>query len=557
MTGGFTRAVFLSTFLFVTVIAGAQTYHYYFGNIHAHSAYSDGNKDTIAGFEKTPRSNFEYAKQTYNFNFLGISEHNHSEAGMHLADYRKGLNDADSSNSNGQFVCMYGMEYGVISNGGHVVIYGIDSLIGWEPNNYNIYCGQYDYAALWKIIADRPKAFATLAHPDNLDYNDLIDVAYSDTADLAIAGSAIRSGSAFSTTTNYSDGPPSGVYNSYFRHLLAMGYKVAPTLDHDNHYTNFGRTSQSRTVVLAGALHRDSIMAAYRAMRFYASDDWNAQVNFTVNGYPLGSTIETSANPTINVTITDPDVSDTTASIKLYYGVPGSGVLGTVLSSVTNTNQLSFIHNSSAGSSYYYYLEITQKDGDKIWTAPVWVNRSSTVLPLNIATLKGAQKKDVIELNATIANNDYENISIEKSYKGYDYTTIATATKSSSPAFIITDNNPVAGYQYYRLKFINKDGSVGYSAVASVLFVDNTYTLKSIYPNPAVESISIEISAMKAATAIIRIYNSEGRLVTAAEQKLSAGKNSMKQNIRSLLTGTYYVVATINDVKLETTFLKK
>ena len=335
------QAIALVLIALISNTATAQAYQYYFGNIHAHSSYSDGNKDSGTNGCKLPGDSYSFAKQSYNFNFLGISEHNHSEAGMDLANYKKGLYQADTANKNGEFVSMYGMEYGVISNGGHVVIYGVDSLIGWEPNNFDIYAPKSDYHALWRIISSKPSAFATLAHPETSDYNNLVTAPYNDTADFAIIGSAIRSGGAFSTTTDYSDGQPSTTYTGYFRRMLAAGYKLGPTLDHDNHYTTFGRTAQSRTVVLAQNLHRDSIMAAYKAMRFYASDDWNTLINFTINAYPLGSTIQTSVNPTINISVTDPDENDTITSIKIYYGIAGSGTLSTVLTSVANKTDLS------------------------------------------------------------------------------------------------------------------------------------------------------------------------------------------------------------------------
>ena len=317
---------FVLIFIAVTYGAHAQAYQFYFGNIHAHSSFSDGNKDNGINGGKQPKDNYAFASQSYNFHFLGISEHNHTEAGMKLADYKKGLQQADSANKNGTFVTMFGMEYGVISNGGHVLIYGIDSLVGWNVGNYDIYSPQYDYAPLWKLIASRPNAFATLAHPETSDYNNLSTAAYNDTADMAICGSAIRSGGAFSQTTDYSDGPPSTTYTGYFRRMLAAGYKLGPTIDHDNHYSTFGRTAQSRTVVLARELHRDSIMAAYKARRFYASDDWNTQVSFTINANPMGSEIVTQLNPTINIDVTDVDKDDVVATIKVYYGVPGSKI---------------------------------------------------------------------------------------------------------------------------------------------------------------------------------------------------------------------------------------
>ena len=73
-----------------------------------------------------------------NLDFLGISEHNHTQAGMSLASWQPGI-DAAKKATTSTFVAMHGMEWGVISGGGHVIVYGIDSLIGWEPGENQIY----------------------------------------------------------------------------------------------------------------------------------------------------------------------------------------------------------------------------------------------------------------------------------------------------------------------------------------------------------------------------------------------------------------------------------
>ncbi len=104
----------------------AQTYHYYFGNIHAHSSYPDGTKDGAHTGVLKPADCSKYAKSARHFDFIGISEHNHLQARMHLASYAKGLAEATTAHQDGRFVCLYGMEYGVIKNGGHVIIYGFD-----------------------------------------------------------------------------------------------------------------------------------------------------------------------------------------------------------------------------------------------------------------------------------------------------------------------------------------------------------------------------------------------------------------------------------------------
>jgi hypothetical protein len=133
--------LFIALITFVNV--KAQTYNYYYGNIHAHTGYSDGNKDSATSMMSTPLQDFLYAKQSAHIDFYGISEHNHLQAGMNSpVDWHKGLLDANIVNQDSTFVAMYGMEFGVISNGGHVIIYGCDSLFGWDANDYDVYVNE-------------------------------------------------------------------------------------------------------------------------------------------------------------------------------------------------------------------------------------------------------------------------------------------------------------------------------------------------------------------------------------------------------------------------------
>lgn len=351
----------------------AQEYHCYFGNIHAHSSYSDGNKDSISSHVMTPAQCFQFAKKSEHFDFLGISEHNHGQAKMHLVNYAKGIAAASAANEDGRFVCMYGMEYGVIKNGGHIIIYGMDKLIGWEPGNYDIFSAKSDYPHLFQLLAANPSVFATLAHPAVTDYGDLLSKSYDAATDKAVVGIAISSGPAFSTAEDYSNASAINYY-SYYKRLLALGYQVGPTMDHDNHNTTFGRMSHTRTVVLSTMLVRDSIMAAYHANRFYASEDWNTQVNFTINGKPMGSRLANTAGIHIAVKVKDPDQDDQVKSFKIWYGRPGSDNNATVFRQVNGQQELQIDQPLQANDSWYYFVEITQKDGDRIVTSPIWVS---------------------------------------------------------------------------------------------------------------------------------------------------------------------------------------
>jgi len=352
------------------------------GNIHAHSSYSDGNQDGLA---VTPLQDFQYAAASLHSDFLGISEHNHAGAGMSLPNYARGLQQADQATTS-SFVALYGMEWGVISGGGHVVVYGVNQLLGWEPGNYDVLTPRNDYQALFREINRRPGAFATLAHPNRTDYGNLAGTTFSPRADSAIVGTVLRSGPATSTATNYSN-PSRGSYTPYFQTLLAKGYHAGITIDHDNHNTTFLRTAQSRLVVLAPALTKADIMDALRQRHFYASDDWNAEVTFTLNSQPMGSIYADQTPASMSVSVSDAD-NEAVSSVQVLRGVPGSGAKPVVVATAAaGATALSYIDPQAVNTTAYYYAVVAQADGDSIVTSPIWYTRR-----IITATTPGAEE---------------------------------------------------------------------------------------------------------------------------------------------------------------------
>ncbi len=320
--------------------SNTPTYNYYYGTLHSHSDYSDGNKDR-PGY--TPADDYLYASASNDMDFLGISEHNHFSSldnpGNELANYKLGIAQASQFNTtHPNFLALYGMEWGVISGGGHVVVYGngMDDLFGWETNvngnvgpNYDVYVPKNTYTGstgLFKTVNDyaAKNTFATLAHPNSSDYNNLSNIPYDAVADDAITGTAVESGPATSTNTTYSNPASSMYYLWYYQKLLSKGYHLGPTIDHDNHNTTFGRTTQSRTVVLSPSLSKSDMIQAIRDMRFYASQDYDAKVDFTVNTRVMGSVFTDRNAPAISVNYTDPTNSTSNALIRVMFGIPGS-----------------------------------------------------------------------------------------------------------------------------------------------------------------------------------------------------------------------------------------
>lgn len=372
-----------SLFILLLFIVGftiiqAQTLNYYYGNLHSHSGYSDGNKDAATTGTSTPAGDFKFAKASLHFNFLGISEHNHSNAGMQLSDYALGLSQANSANQDNVFLCLYGMEWGVTTNAGdgHVIVYGFNQLIGWENGNYNIYCAKSDYNSLFHLINNSPNAFCYLAHPGWSEFQYLTTTPYSQSYDSAIVGVPFRSGPAFSTDTNYID-YPNGNYISYYKKLLSLGYHIGMTYDHDNHYLTFGRNNAGRLVILAPALTQSNLYSAMKNMHFYGSDDWNAKLDFKIGTKIMGDSTSGMVPPTISFIHNDDD-GELADSVKLWSGVEGSNVYPTVIAVSKSNNTLSFTDNvMTPGTKKYYYIEVIQNDGDRIISSPIWYRLSN------------------------------------------------------------------------------------------------------------------------------------------------------------------------------------
>ena len=98
--------------------------NFYFGNLHAHTSYSDGTG--------TPEEAFSYAQDTGNLDFIAVTEHNHAAAGPTSGDrndglliatdptlYPKLIADANAATVDTKFVAIYGQEFSTISKGNH------------------------------------------------------------------------------------------------------------------------------------------------------------------------------------------------------------------------------------------------------------------------------------------------------------------------------------------------------------------------------------------------------------------------------------------------------
>ena len=125
----------------------------------------------------------------------------------------------------------------------------------------------------------------------------------------------------------------------------------------------------------------DEMVEAIRALRMYATEDKNLELGYTVNGQMMGSRItEVPEKLNLEVTVNDPDKSDSISKVEV---VVNSGKVAHVWDDPAEFKS-GTLSVTLAPEYSYYFIRVTQKDGDLAVTSPVWVGES---LKLGISNL--------------------------------------------------------------------------------------------------------------------------------------------------------------------------
>jgi hypothetical protein len=368
-------------------------YDVYFGNLHSHTGYSDG--------VQTPPNAWTFARFTAPtpLDFLAVTDHNHTSAGMSLPNYHLGLSQADAANSDGNFVAIYGQEWGLAANG-HVNIFQSEDLFGWDSGNYDVFVAEGDYASLYTAILNNPPdaypPVAEFCHPASSDFNSL-----QATADgkAVMHLMALVNGPATSTATDESDVGNTN-FDAVFGQALENGFRVSPTADQDNHNATWGASTQSRTAVLAHAKTKSQILQSLAARRTYATMDHNTIVDFSADAHTMGEAFGSPTGIRISARVTDPDVGDAATKIELYRGFTGSSAPVRIASNVGNSDfQWRELQTFPAGTEAIYYLRIFVNGVRTIWTGPVYVTYDPS-----FPTAVGQPTPDRLQLGAPYPN---------------------------------------------------------------------------------------------------------------------------------------------------------
>ncbi len=466
------------------VAASGLPYTIYYGNLHSQSNHSDGGGDlsSCTGAQSPQSAAFgpsEAYQYAYNrgLDFLMTSEHNHMYDGSDATNtaanpataknlYQAGLTAATSFNSSHpNFLGIYGMEWGVINNGGHLNILNSPELLSWETNSSGQLIGDTqtvkgDYAALYTLMRQRGW-IGQFNHPASSGQFMInsVPLAYSADGDQAMVLCEVLNTSAFSTNTSESETGRS-LYESACNKALEAGFHIAFSTNQDNHCANWGASYTNRTGVLladGAPLNNQTFMDALRARRVFASMDKNSQLILTANGHIMGERFSNTGSLTLTANFANSAGRDAT-TVAIYEGVPGRKGTITLLSSTALTTITPSI------GDHFYYAKITQDDGKMLWSAPIWVTQTSgtsdTTAPNVNANVSGGSGN--INLSATASDN----VGVSKVEFYIDNSLKASSTTAPYNA-VINSTTLSNGSHNLQAKAYDAANNIGSSSVVS------------------------------------------------------------------------------------------
>ena len=418
---------------------GESRYQLYFGQLHSHTQYSDG-----AGSLESALSYVKNLPDSANVQFVAFTDHSNyfDKSGaanpegalydMSLAtpysqetwnSYRSAVAAFNEANA-GSLVALAGFEMTWSGGPGHINTFntpGIVSRNNTTLNNKTDYAGMRAYYALLSQ-QEGADSLSQFNHPGNT---------FGTFGDFAFLDPVIDS-RMYMVEAGNGEGQigAGGYYPSYEYYTMALdkGWHLAPTNNQDNHKGRWGNANDARDVILTDDFSEQGIYDALRAMRVYATEDKNLEIGYTVNGMLLGSSLtEVPEKLNIHVTVNDPDASDSISKVevivnsgKTAYTWDDPAVLATGDLSVTLDPDYS-----------YYYIRVTQGDGDLAVTAPVWVGET---LKLGISDVTCGTSTPVTGEAMTVTTTLFNSESTDARIKSITYAVGSQVLTSATDA---------------------------------------------------------------------------------------------------------------------------
>ncbi len=409
-----------------TFTIGTAQYQLYFGQLHSHTTYSDGAGTLEDGLNYvaslSEKDNVDFVAFTDHSNYFDDKNAANPEAALYDASkmtaesaqkwnaYTGAINAFNQQHA-GKLVALAGFEMTWSGGPGHINTFNTPGIVSRNNSTLNNKTADAGLQAYYKLLSDENlvNSINQFNHPGTT-FGNFIDFGYYDPIiDTRIQLVEVGNGEGAIGAGGY--------YPSYEQYIMALdkGWHVAPTNNQDNHKGKWGNANDARDVILTDDFSQEGIYQAIRDRRVYATEDKNLEINYTLNGEMLGSTIADAESANIKVSVYDPDASDSISKVEV---VVNSGAVAHTWDDPTDLTSGELECTIPANYSYYF-IRVTQGDGNLAVTAPVWIGE---VVKLGISAVECGTSSPVTGEELTLTTTLFNSETSDATVKSITYT---------------------------------------------------------------------------------------------------------------------------------------
>lgn len=209
------------------------------------------------------------------------------------------------------------------------------------------------------------------------------------------------------------------------------------------------------------------------------------------------------------------------------------------------TSPASINMNSYLGQSILLKFRAKSGYGNNLYVDNIVLDGTSNT-PMQFISFKGFVNADKnIQLNFKTANEvNCESFIIEKSVNAINFQEIGklSAKNGAENLYDFLDIKPFSTINYYRIKQVDKDGKFIYSNIISLSTTKATINTVSLYPNPTKDKVTLNINAINAEEATIKLLDALGKTIVLQKASLVRGNQAITLNTQNLQSGVYTIV---------------
>jgi hypothetical protein len=203
-------------------------------------------------------------------------------------------------------------------------------------------------------------------------------------------------------------------------------------------------------------------------------------------------------------------------------------------------DKIVYIPNSNYNGNDTLVYQICDSNGDCDTALVIISVTAGGPLPVQLVSFSAVQQSSNVLISWKVSTEiNVKQYEVDYSTDGINFENIGTVSLTNNGNYSFIHSNPVAGFNYYRIKMIDNDGGVGLSDIRKVYF-EKSVTETSVYPNPVATVLNITLpSSLLNKPATLSILAMDAKLVD--QKRINALSQTETIDVSKIASGRYLI----------------